>query len=441
MRKVSTEQSLLFLIMAIAAVVIFLPLDAVALFPDEIRILQQADSYIDKGIFQLFATPPQDFATEAYAYLVSANLNLFHLPDIWAVRTPGALIIWILTVGIFHYRGEYEQAKYAFLAALIFLSSYSVSAIAYHATPLTLTTISLITSLASVYHWIKRPSKRKAYLLIATAAVSSFFFGLLAPMAICVVGLIFMALQGNRKIADFFKVPAFLATAAMLAFMLAAFAYNDIHTAGKIMGIGQILEPLSEYSRLQLFALQLLFSIFPWSIPIVIAIGWIITHPQWLKEKFLALSLLKQFGVIIFVLTLPFITALNGLSLIMLLTMIYFNVPIVSHFLLSQAHNHTVTWRITGSIFALLIALFALMFIAALFGLDFTQIGYSIDISGHSNFGAYFLLIAIAFALYSLWRNQRTIRYNNLYFYNIVFLYIWAQLLYKAYVNPFLTVL
>ena len=125
----------------------------------------------------------------------------------------------------------------------------------------------------------------------------------------------------------------------------------------------------------------------------------------------------------------------------MLLTMIYFNVPIVSHFLLSQAHNHTVTWRITGSIFALLIALFALMFIAALFGLDFTQIGYSIDISGHSNFGAYFLLIAIAFALYSLWRNQRTIRYNNLYLYNIVFLYIWAQLLYKAYVNPFLTVL
>lgn len=441
MRKISTERSLLFLIMAIAAVVIFLPLDAVTLFPDEIKILEQAENYIDKGIFQLFDTPPQDFATEAYSYLVSINLNLFHLPDIWAVRTPGALIIWLLTVGIFRYRGEYEQAKYAFLAALIFVSSYSVSAIAYHATPLTLTTISLITSLASVYHWIKRPSKRKAYLLITASAVSSFFFGLLAPIAICIVGLIFMALQGNRKIADYFKVPTLLTVAAMLAFMLAAFVYNDLHTAGKIIGIGQLLEPLSEYSRLQLFALQLLFSIFPWSIPIIIAAGWIATHPQWLKEKFMALSLLKQFGVVIFVMTLPFITALNGLSLIMLLTMIYFNVPIVSHFLLSQAHNHTVTWRITGSIFALLIALFAVAFIAALLGFDFSPFGYSIDLSGNSNTGAYFLLIAIAIAIYSLWRNQRTIRYNNLYLYNIVILYIWAQLLYKAYVNPSLTAL
>ena len=49
------------------------------------------------------------------------------------------------------------------------------------------------------------------------------------------------------------------------------------------------------------------------------------------------------------------------------------------------------------------------------------------------------LLSAIVVSLYTLTRNQRTIRFNNRYLYNIVILYLLAQILYKVYINPYLT--
>lgn len=438
-RRTDPETSLLVILMAIAAFVIFLPLDSVALFDDERLLLDAARKYSSAGLFQLFAAPVADFSTEAYAYIVSVNLNVFHLSQELAVRLPGALIIWLLTVSIFRFRGHSEPTKYAFLAALIFLSAYSVSAMAYHANPLTLTSIFLIASLASLYHWVKLPTKAKAYLLTASAALSILFFGILAPISIGITGMVFLLLQEKKRLSQFLKLAAILLAAGLIAFVAAAFIYNNIDMAGRILGIGQLLEPIEEYSRLEILALQLLFSIFPWSIPIIVALGWVACNPRWVKNKFLALSLFRQFGVIVFILALPFITALNGLSLIMLLAAIYFNVPTISRFLLSQTHNHTITWRITGGIFALLIALFALTYVALLSGADIVLFGHTVQTDGHSNAGGIFLLAAIAASIYSLWRNQRTIRFNNRYLYNIVILYIWAQILYKAYINPYLT--
>lgn len=53
--------------------------------------------------------------------------------------------------------------------------------------------------------------------------------------------------------------------------------------------------------------------------------------------------------------------------------------------------------------------------------------------------GVVLLLSAIVVSLYTLTRNQRTIRFNNRYLYNIVILYLLAQILYKVYINPYLT--
>ena len=189
-----------------------------------------------------------------------------------------------------------------------------------------------------------------------------------------------------------------------------------------------------------MLALQLVFSIFPWSVPLIVALGWMAVNPRWLRDRFLAMSLLKQFGVIVFILTLPLITALNGLSIIMLLTAIYFNVPLVAHFLLSQTHNHSVTWRISGFIFSLIITVLVVAYVAAVSGVDICLFGYAFNPDdGVWSTGVVLLLSAIVVSLYTLTRNQRTIRFNNRYLYNIVILYLLAQILYKVYINPYLT--
>ena len=391
MKKVNPEYSLLVLLMAVSALVVYLPLGAVGLCGDEEEILGIARGLSDSGFGSLL-TPHNagNFATSFYAYLVSVSINVFGYPATLAVRIPAATVIWLLSCGIFYFRGEHERKDYAFLASLIFISSYSVSALAYHASPLTLTSLFLIAALASLYHWIKRRSRTKALLLVVSTACASLFFGILSPLAMAVTGMIFISIQEKKRVSDYVRL--------------------------------------------------LVLSIFPWSVPLIVALGWMAVNPRWLRDRFLAMSLLKQFGVIVFILTLPLITALNGLSIIMLLTAIYFNVPLVAHFLLSQTHNHSVTWRISGFIFSLIITALAVAYVVAVSGVDICILGYAFRPEGGVwSTGVVLLLSAIVVSLYTLTRNQRTIRFNNRYLYNIVILYLLAQILYKVYINPYLT--
>lgn len=442
MRRVNPEYSLLALLMVAAALVVFLPLGAVGLCDDESEILALARQLQSTGFGALFTPEYADnFATSAYAYLTSVGINVFGLSPIMAVRLPAAIVIWMLTAGIFRFRGEHERMDFAFLASLIFISSYSISAHAYHASPLTLTALFLIAALASLYHWITKPTRTKAVLLVASACCASLFFGILSPIALAVAGLIFLSIKDKKRPADYAKLLALLALSAAVSFILVAFFANSTETARLILGIGNLTKPIAEYSRLNILALQLIFSIFPWSVPLIVALGWMIINPRWLKNRFLAMSLLKQFGVIVFILTLPLITALNGLSTIMMLAAIYLNVPLIAHFLLSQTHNHSVTWRISGCIFALLIFALAAAFVAAHCGVNVCVAGYAFRPEHGLSAGAAILLAAIATSLYTLSRNQRTIRFNNRYIYNIVVLYLLAQILYKAYINPYLITL
>lgn len=441
MNKTDPEKSLLALLLAAVAIMIFLPLDSVALFPDELQLLDLARELSQSGIGSLIDdVSAPDFSAEAYAYLVSVGLNVFRLPEILAVRLPSATVIAMLAIGIFRFRGKSELPRHAFLASLIFISSYTVSALAYHANPLTLASLFLITALAALYHKIKEPSATKSYLLTAASACTVVFFGALAPAFICIAGIIFLSLQEKKRPAEFFKLAAIAVASCALAFLTAAFLTNDAETASRMLGIGRLTEPIAEYSHLKIMALQLLFSIFPWSVPIIVALGWLACNPHWIKERFLALGLFKQFGVIIFILTLPFATALNGISLIMTLTAIYFNVSLISKFLLSQTFNHTLTWRITGNIFAILTAaLSAVYTISAAAGIKVSLFGHSFLTESGIRSGAILLLCAITATIYTLSRNQRTIRLNNRYLYNIVILYMLAQILYKAYISPCIT--
>ena len=76
----------------------------------------------------------------------------------------------------------------------------------------------------------------------------------------------------------------------------------------------------------------------------------------------------------------------------------------------------------------------------AVSGVDICILGYAFRPEGGVwSTGVVLLLSAIVVSLYTLTRNQRTIRFNNRYLYNIVILYLLAQILYKVYINPYLT--
>lgn len=441
MAKFKAKDSLFVLLLLTAVVIIFPPLGRVPLQPDEIVLSTLAEKFAKLGIGSVFTDTSADFLSNFYAYIVSVCHNNLDISDTLAVRLPSAVIILLLTLGLYQFCDRRDKLSHSFLAALLFISSYLVSSLAYRASTVSLIALPFIFSLSAVYHWTKSPNLNKTYLLIITTLFTSIFMGILGPVAVWIMGIILLLMQQSRKIWQYLRLTANIAAGTVAAYVMIVFITNDTTIATSILGVEQVTESLSEYSKLEIFIRHIVFSIFPWSIPIIIGLFWITANPSWIRRQFLSLNFFRQFGVILFLLAIPTFFAFNRLSLVMLLVAIFFNMSVISSFILSQIHNHTISWRITGSLFGLLIAIFAGMFVALHFGVSIEMFGYRMPPFSEWSVWSILLLVSIAVSLYTLSRNQRTIHLNNRYLYNIVILYILAQLLYKGFVNPYLIAL
>lgn len=441
MAKFKAKDSLFVLLLLTAVVIIFPPLGRVPLQPDEIVLSTLAEKFAKLGIGSVFTDTSADFLSNFYAYIVSVCHNNLDISDTLAVRLPSAVIILLLTLGLYQFCDRRDKLSHSFLAALLFISSYLVSSLAYRASTVSLIALPFIFSLSAVYHWTKSPNLNKTYLLIITTLFTSIFMGILGPVAVWIMGTILLLMQQSRKIWQYLRLTANIAAGTVAAYVMIVFITNDTTIATSILGVEQVTESLSEYSKLEIFIRHIVFSIFPWSIPIIIGLFWITANPSWIRRQFLSLNFFRQFGVILFLLAIPTFFAFNRLSLVMLLVAIFFNMSVISSFILSQIHNHTISWRITGSLFGLLIAIFAGMFVALHFGVSIEMFGYRMPPFSDWSVWSILLLVSIAVSLYTLSRNQRTIHLNNRYLYNIVILYILAQLLYKGFVNPYLIAL
>ena len=136
----------------------------------------------------------------------------------------------------------------------------------------------------------------------------------------------------------------------------------------------------------------------------------------------------------------PSLVAFNRLSVIMLLMAVYFNMPTISSFLLSQIHNHTVTWRVTGLVFSAVITVILCIYAATLLGVTADYFSFEFARVQTWSVGNIAIIAAIVVCLYHLWRNQRSIKFNNRYLYNIVVLYLLAQMLYVGFINPYMEI-
>lgn len=438
--KVKAEHSLLAIIIFAAAVIIFPFLGEKPLRSDEISLLELARTFMTSGISNVFDGNGIDFPRNFYAYLVSIALNNLDLSDAICVRLPSAVTMALLSIGMYQFRGSNEKMSKAFLASLLFLSCYAVTSLAYHANPVTITALSFIFSLSAIYHWIKSPTSTKVYLAIATTACAAIFMGLFAPIIVLVSGIAFMLTRGQREVAAFFKFMLIPCAAIILAYGTLIFVTNDQPSAHNVLGFEQITASFADFNTLGNLFGQIFLSIFPWSIPIGVAIFWIAYNPSWIKDKFSTLSLFKQFGVVIFIIAMPSLLAFNRLSVIMLLMAVYFNMPIISSFLLSQIHNHTVTWRITGFVFSAVIVVIVCIYAATLTGVTTNYLSFEFARRQEWSVGNVAIIVAIIVCLYHQWRNQRLIKFNNRYLYNIVVLYLLAQMLYVGFINPYMEI-
>ena len=93
MRQIKAQYSLLALLLAIAATVIFPALGRVGLQSDEIMLADLARQFSSSGVSSVFDGHGTDFPGNFYAYLVSLTKNMFQLTDAFAVRLPSAIII------------------------------------------------------------------------------------------------------------------------------------------------------------------------------------------------------------------------------------------------------------------------------------------------------------------------------------------------------------
>lgn len=432
------SKSLLTVLLCIAAVLIYPALGRVDLLDDELKLAELAKQFSTSGVTNVFEGHGSDFVSNFYGYLVSLIINNFNIPLQYATRLPSAIVITLLTVALYCFQCMEDKLSKSFLSSILFLSSYTVIALAYHASTIALIVLPFIATLAILFLHSQSPSRNKAFLLVVFCATSTIFMGILAPLIIAILGNGFLAIKKTDEFKSYLSFTFYVVASVALAYGTIVFLTNDAEVAMHVLGVEQITSALVEYPKFEMFAGHVLFSIFPWSIPISISLFWIVFNPHWLKDRYMELSPYKRFGLIIFILSIPAFFVLNRLSLVMLLTVVFFNMPIISGFLLSQIHKHSIIWRITGWIFASAITIITSLFIATRSGLDIVFKNIQITTTGSWSIGSALLVIAIIISLYTLSRNQRTIKLDNRYLYNIVILYLLVTILYKAYINPFL---
>ena len=247
MAKFKAKDSLFVLLLLTAVVIIFPPLGRVPLQPDEIVLSTLAEKFAKLGIGSVFTDTSADFLSNFYAYIVSVCHNNLDISDTLAVRLPSAVIILLLTLGLYQFCDRRDKLSHSFLAALLFISSYLVSSLAYRASTVSLIALPFIFSLSAVYHWTKSPNLNKTYLLIITTLFTSIFMGILGPVAVWIMGTILLLMQQSRKIWQYLRLTANIAAGTVAAYVMIVFITNDTTIATSILGVEQVTESLSHH--------------------------------------------------------------------------------------------------------------------------------------------------------------------------------------------------
>ncbi|MEF9924731.1 MAG: hypothetical protein RR061_01950 [Muribaculaceae bacterium] len=438
--KISTQIALLLVLLATILVVIFPILGRAALTADENSLLSLAKSLHGSSLLIIFSgAAMHDIITITYAYIVDLLIALFHGNEKFMLRLPSAIVMIILTLSLFRFDGMIERLNKSFFASMLFLSCGLISLLTFNATEITLPALTIIIALMSLYQWMRKRSQRSIMLIILSTSASTIFLGAIAPSLILIIASIFFVSTRLGTFRNVIIIVSTIIVSCLITFTSVYILTGNENKAIDIFGISSNLAYLagsSENNLASTFLNYVIFAFFPWSIPLIISCFWLFRNPRWIVAHFISLKLLQRFGIVLFLITIPFLFFFTKISLILMVASIFFNMPLVSNYMLSQLTHHPLVWRITGGICAAIVVIGIVIFIVLNNITSIHILDYSISMIDKSINGWCIAIIVFLFiSIYTLWRNKRNITLNHRYLYNILIIYLLSQMLYIGFIS------
>lgn len=426
--KVSTDIALLIFLAMIVAAIIFPVLGNVPLSEEELAIAERIGSGVGAGSIAGIFGSENNIFVEAYTHAVLLLHGLLPmLGKAFELRLPGALTVMVLTLCLFRFGGSIDRYNSSFLASLLFLSSALVMRFTFNASEVVLPAALFIFALMSLYHWLHHRGKHTFWLVVFSTSVATVLIGATAPISIAIMAYAFLLAARRREVGRFVAITVALLLACCVAFMMLYVIVGDTSIALAIFDIRQQLA-VSPGSSLYVFADYILFAVFPWSIPLIISLPWMVRNPGEVYRGFLGLTLLQRYSIIVFLFSLPFFFFVTDLTVVLLIASMFFNMPLIGRYLLMQSGRHSRVWKVSGCIFAALVAAFVTVFAVVTSGMPLTVGGCRVALSG-GNAWSIVLVVVAYLGIYTLWRNARSIGENNRFLYNLIFLYITSAII------------
>ena len=427
---------MLLTMLAVAVALFMFPvLDSPALLESESRILQALSDGGPGPLSGIF-TGQDDLLTACYTRIVALLYGLFPtLSPAFLVRLPGAVAVFAMTLSLFSFGGVYEGLGAAFFSSLLFLSCAIVLTSAFFATPCIIPAALLVLAMMSLYHWLSKPSRRYFWLLVGTSALAMTIIGATALVAMVLMSTVFIVSSRGEWWRRYLVMLLALALSAGVAYLavytltgnadvaMVVFKMSHQLDEGTVLGINNMAAVLLAFT---------LVGLFPWSLPLVASIPWIARNPKWLVARFRGLELLRRYGIIVFLFSLPSMLFNTQLAYILIITAIFFNMPLIGRFLMAQMSHHPAVWRLMGAICTAAVGLLTVAFAMGLSGVD---LGIEkLATSGSWTLWSGALTFLIFSSIYWMWRNVRSMGVNNRFMYSLIMLYLFFIALLVGYV-------
>ena len=362
-----------------------------------------------------------------YCYIARLLINLDLFSPVYALRLPGACITLILTLSLYSFVRGFDRASAAFLASLMFFACGWVMSFTFITTPALLPAAVLIGALVAQYKWIVNRTRASYAVMCLAMGLIVVVIGMGVLLFTSLVGCIYVILQLRRTktVAQFLaKYLLAIPVSLAVAFVAEYFAVGDIDVVHGMLGIDQLAERfvVGKANGFGTFISFALFSIFPLSVPLALSAFWVARHPKRFLVSFHSQPWITRYGIIISVVALPTLFFAESTTVIFLYATIFFNILLISRYLMMQFNSNAVVWRVSGASCAFIILL-ALPCVYFYFNPKFTA-------------WAITLCVLIIMNIYYLWKNKRDISENHRYLYNLITLYLLASSLFYGYIRP-----
>lgn len=437
-KEVTTKISLFVLLLFLIGTSVFPILGHAVIRASEDYLLQSGDW---SAIWQDYSGEDLQISTKVYLIVSYALVNVFGgINPVVALRLPNAIIMSILTMLLFWYNHNFSRTGQSFFTALVFLCCGWTFTNAVHASPFVLDSMFLVLALIATYLWLKRKSYKMLLAMTVATLLATIMIGIFASITVWVVTCLFIFVSKRFSVIDFVKVTLSVVLSTVLAYVILSFFIGSELAINLVITQVLSLTPEKESNMLMTFFHHLFLASFPISIPLIIGLIGAIRRGALTKENFMQLTLHERFGIVLMLMSIPFMFQNNNLAVVTLLTIMLFNVPLVCKFLNWQFEAHPNEWRICGATCAIITSAGALGFIYLKLAGSFCVGGISLVAQGEWSVWGVILLILLAYNIYNLWRSKPYIKRNHRYMYNLILMYLYAISLYSGYIYPEITI-